>query len=417
MFTDEIYKLPLRGFEGIDLRKLLMVSVETYKFRKDLPLKKEIKRYVKSRLFDRYEYKYTENNGNKYIAFYSDWFYRQDHLKNFSDFIKEFTYFDYVIPIRLEKDKLNIGRFFKMLYYDIQYFYMLKDTDTTAHQKIDLVRILGLVRLYGQKMNRYIKMKDYQYGLVYSDSCPYENLLIQMMRKDSLDTGTLQHGLFNIRNIYQGIEFRASVADDFLAWNEYTRDLALECDVPYQKIKVLGIPRYIYPKNLSKEKTNGVFSVILGGKVLKEENERLIHFANEVAFEKGLKYFLRYHPSCLGNEYNEIVNDNYYIGNEANTESIKEMCQKSDFSLVGSGTSVVIDLIYLDHPFFEYMLDWDGGEYQKRKNYFRNLQDLLIHIKKDMNIEDSVFKYYCTTREVYDSYDAYFKSKCNGEIL
>ena len=87
------------------------------------------------------------------------------------------------------------------------------------------------------------------------------------------------------------------------------------------------------------------------------------------------------------------------------------MCEHSDFSLVGSGTSMIIDLIYLKQPFFQYYEEWDGIRYKGRENYFRNFDELKEQIKKEAIAENNeMFEYYCTTRKVKESYKDYFDS-------
>ena len=129
----------------------------------------------------------------------------------------------------------------------------------------------------------------------------------------------------------------------------------------------------------------------------------------ELSKDKNMKFFLRYHPSCGEDEYFDYIEKTNFLGVEARGESVSEMCKKSDFSLVGSGTSMVFDLIYLDQPFFEYREDWDGKEYQKRNNYFNDFQNLKLGLERGLECDGSIFKYYCTTREVYDTYNTHFQ--------
>lgn len=413
MFAEEIYDLPFKGFENIDLKKMLMGPSETFYMRKKRTREEAIREYINSRLYDRFDYEYVRKDNNQFVAVYSDMYFRQDHFKNFCGFIKEFAYFDYVIPVKLEKERLNIKRCLWMLRYDIGNFFLMKKIAMPFEERIYLIRLLGMIRLYVERMSVYIDNKGYKYGLVYSDSCPYENILVQMMKRKDMRTATLQHGYFSAHNIFKGVEFRASVSDDFLAWNEYTKDLALECGIPEEKMKVLGIPRYINEPVMQQETNDAVFSVILGGRALDEENKKLVNYANLLAEKEGMKYFLRYHPACTGTEYSNLVNEKYFVGVEERSESIKEMCGKSRFSLVGSGTSVVIDLIYLNQPFFEYKEDWDGKEYQKRSNYFGDIERLAEQVESKCSIDNSLFKYYCTTKKVKDNYGKYFESIMN----
>lgn len=404
-----IFDISFGGFENIDIEKILLILNETYD--EKVPFYKQVKKLFNSRWYDRYEYQYNERHENKFIAFYSDFYFRNDHITIFDKFIKEFPMFDYVIPVKLPNERRNWKRGFEMIKWDIHSLWQLKGCKVNFNKKLFLIRILGLSRLYSERMNNFLKRKKYLYGLVYSDSNPYENMLVQWMKKKGIYTATLQHGIFDKRGYWKGLEFRSSVADDWLVWNLYSKELAIECGISRDKIRVLGIPRYIKPVELDKKTKTGIFSVILGGKVLFEENQKLVKVANRLAKEEGLKYFLRYHPSCKGNEYDEFIDKQFIAQRDVKKETINQMCEHSDFSLVGSGTSMIIDLIYLKQPFFQYYEKWDGNRYKVRENYFRNFDELKEEIKKETITEnDEMFDYYCKTRKVKESYKNYFDS-------
>lgn len=401
----------LKGFRNWDIKKMLTVLDETYDGR--LSFREQMNKYFNSRWYDRYEYQYKRGEGNQKIAFYSDFYYRKDHLDIFTGFIKEFPEFDYVIPIRLLKEKRNIKRGFRMLKWDTNNFWRLRRIRMPFKKRLFFVRILGLAQLYYLNMEKYLMENNYLYGLVYNDSNPYENVLVQLMKQKELRTATMQHGIFDKHGFWKGLEFRTSVADDFLAWNTYTKELAMECDMAEEKIKVLGIPRYIYPVKLKEKTKKGIFCVVLGNKKLNEENCQMIAFANELAKNQNLKYFLRCHPTCKESDYDALIDEQLCLKGRGRDELVYQMCEQSDFCIVGSGTSMVIDLIYLGQPFLQYYEKWDGKEYQGRENYFRNCEELGTQaLTEVMMPKEQVFSYYCTTTEVKSSYAQYFNSLC-----
>lgn len=407
--NDSIHKIIFKEFHGLDTEKLILILEETYNKKVSLGL--QIKRFINSRWFDRYEYEYIKKQGNKLIAFYSDFYYREDHLKIFDNFIKEFPIFDYVKPIKFPKERLNLRRGFKMLKWDIHNLWQLRKIDMEFRYRIYWVRVLGLITLYYYNMRKLLDKESYTFGLVYNDSNPYENILVQFMKKKGIHTATLQHGLFDKRGYWKGIEFRSSVADDWLAWNPYSKELGIECGISEEKIKILGIPRYINPIKIDKTRESKTFSVILGEKALINENRELIEFANLLSKDYGLKYYLRYHPTCKNGEYDIFTDEEYCIPSGVGREEVSQMCEKTDFSLIGSGTSMVIDLIYLNHPFFQYYKQWDGYRFKKRDNYFRDYPELKRQMsKKESFLNEETFYYYCFTRDVRQSYAQYFDS-------
>lgn len=409
VFDETIYKLPFKGFENRDLKKILLVNIETYN--NQWTLKERRQQLISSRLFDRYEYRYSHTEGNKHIAFYSDFFYREDHKKNFTNFICEFNYFDAVIPEKLRKERFNLKRMISMLRYDIKDNRLLKKTQLAKKERLFILKCIGLVRRYSKNMNKYLKNSNYQFGLVYSDSCPYENIVVQDMKEKGIFTATLQHGIFDLHNAFKGVEWRASVSDDVLTWGTYAKKLAIECGIPDDRVKTLGIPRYIREEKPNESSDGNVFDVVLGTIVLRDENLKLVQFANQLADMIQMKYFLRYHPSCIGSEYNDYVDKKYYIVNESRNEDIKEMCERTKFVLIASGSSVVFDLIYLNKMFFEYRVQRTEREPKGRNNYFENIEELRTLVEQKPSIALDVFEYYCTTRNVKKSYDDYFKQK------
>lgn len=407
--------IELNGFQNLDISKMLIVLNETYNDK--LTFHEQISKYFNSRWFERYTYQCMEAAKNIKIAFYSDFYYRKDHLTIFNNFIKEFPDFDYVIPLRLQKEKISLGRGLRLIKWDIDNLWKIRSLKMPLKKRLFFIRVLGLIRLYYLQMEKYLNKKNYIYGLVYNDSNPYENILVLHMKQRGIYTATMQHGLFNKHGFWKGLEYRTSVADDFLAWNTYTKELAMECGVSEDKIKVLGIPRYIIPVVIEKKNVRGIFSVVLGEKALFDENRKLIKFANTLSEKQNLKYFIRFHPSCKENEYRTFIENKFCITNDRRGETVGEMCERSDFSLVGSGTSMVIDLIYLKHLFFQFYEQWEGKLYRKRKNYFRNYDELCEQVKKKEAEQNSeMFNYYCTTIDVKHTYEEYFSSfrKSNG---
>lgn len=404
------YKIHYIGFHGISIGKMLRILEETHKKDDEVSFMQHLKAYKNSRWYDRYDYRYVRRKENCLIAFYSDFYFRQDHDQIFQNFIREFPMFDYVVPVRRIKDRFNFIRGLRMTGWDLCNLWLMRNVRISFRKKLSLIRVLGLTALYYKRMSAYLHTKAYSYGLVYSDSNPYENILVQYMKRKGIYTGTLQHGLFDKRAYWRGLEYRTSVADDFLAWSEYIKDLAMECGMSEQKIKVLGIPRYIRTIKVNKEEKNHIFGVILGNREYDEENKRLIGFANRLAGDQGLKYRLRYHPNCKGDEYDRKVKEQFLVQAAKQKEEISEMCNACDFMLIGSGTSVIIDLIYLQQPFMQYSMHQDKRKSNKRNNYFHNYEELERLIQeRDALYNKEMFRYYCGTRDVKKSYAEYFK--------
>ena len=216
-----VFDILFDEFENIDIEKILLILNETYD--EKISLYVQIKKLLNSRWYERYEYQYDQKQGNKFIAFYSDLYFRNDHLTIFKNFIREFPMFDYVIPVKLPKERRNWKRGFEMIKWDIHSLWLLKRIKADFKKKLYWIRILGLTRIYNKRIDNFLDLKRYSYGLVYSDSNPYENMRIQLMKNKGIHTATLQHGIFDKNGYWKGLEFRSSVAEDWLAWNVYNQ--------------------------------------------------------------------------------------------------------------------------------------------------------------------------------------------------
>lgn len=359
-----------------------------------------LKRYFYTRFFTKYKYNYVKKNGNNMLAVYSDFYYRRDHFMVFDTFIKFFDYFNYITPVRLIHDKFDFMRGIEMIIEDFKIWNSFRKNLIFKKNWKRILINFGLAVRYRNQIYKIIKSTEYRYLMVYSDSCIYENLLVQDMKKNGVHTATLQHGKFDINGPYKGIEYLLSVADDFLAWNEWTKDLALQAGL--NNVIPLGIPRYIVHQSVRKKQT-GLFCVVLGSSQSHNENCELLMFADALSKKINKRYYLRMHPSNKNKEYLDIDKKNL-IKNETN-ESILQMCERADFCLTGSGTSMVVDMIYLKQPFFEYNVE----KQPYRDNTFSTFDELLkLALDYDGLICEKTFHYYCTTYDVKNSYDVYF---------
>jgi len=396
----------IKGFEGLDLDKILMRFIDFPK--KNITLKELAKYMWNTRFFNRFDYKYIKNEKNNMLGIYSDLYYREDHYNIFINFIKEFNFFDYIIPVK-NKDRFNLKRGIHMVISDFNIWKSLRKLDLDIYHKLWLLMRMGLVKRYSDIIFEIISEKEYEYVLVYNDSCPYENIIIQKMNQKGVYTATLQHGKFDLNGNWKGIEYKASVAKDFLAWNEWTRDLAKEAGLT--NVKVLGIPRYIKRRNINRNKIKtSLFCVILGDKASHDENLILVEMAEQLAEKLNKKFYIRFHPANINNDYTLGLNEKFYQSFEGQ-EDIFEMCEKSDFCITGSGTSMGIDLIYLGHKFYEY----NKISQKYRNNTFFSFEELLRLVKEETIINLEGFTYYCTTYDVKNSYLNYFNKIIEGE--
>lgn len=183
---------------------------------------------------------------------------------------------------------------------------------------------------------------------VFDDIFPIDNMVVQMCKNIGLKTVTFHHAIIN--GFYKYIEYRYSVADFFLAWGNYTRDVAIRNGMDENRIKVLGPinkigETEIHAKILS-ERVFGVLTRCTSGNKYVDENIEMICMANIFAHKYGYKYILRVHPSDVHiKDYLKYVDKDIYIaGNRKDT--LLDFIGKVEFNICGNTSAFAESLYY-----------------------------------------------------------------------
>lgn len=211
------------------------------------------------------------------------------------------------------------------------------------------------------------------------------NVLMQMAAAKGILTVTLQHGEYFGNAVFPeeepGPPLTASNADVFLAWDEMTRDLLLDLNVPEERIRIMGIPRYldyIRPdmKLNTRKRRFGVVSSIA-----KYEDKQMIKIACEIAEKTGWEFCIRYHPLQQGNEYDHLFSSPYYIKN-GGCGTLDQYEQQVDFSLVGRST-MLVDLVAKGARAYHYVDSRGFGAYPQKECAF-SCADEVIRMEEDL---------------------------------
>lgn len=263
-----------------------------------------------------------------------------------------------------------------------------------------------------------LNFAKYQLIVVYFDANSCSSALVQIAKQKGCDTATLMHGIFNApkehpQNIDEtGFSFTASTANHFLAWNQFSKDEAMKSGIAEHKIHIVGIPKFIGREVPPQGVPTNCFGVILGWIDNDVENKNLINIANIVAKKLGLKYYLRYHPSFLGNEYANIVTADYQ-GNLKG--SIEEYISQTDFSIVGN-SSMIIELLYLGHSAFHLHTPNILDKYENINSIsFETADQLVEKMKRSTRLNDREREYLCGPQRPEIYYNAFFEKYHNTE--
>ncbi len=294
----------------------------------------------------------------------------------------------------------------------------LRKSDLNYLRKLVLIRKLIEVLHLKRFIEKNKDITDKTVALVvFNDSLPSGNFIVQYFKKRKIKTSTLQHGIVvspreEINNVdFSGLELQNSNSDYFLAWNEFTRKEALKAGMESEKVKVLGITRCINLENkvINNQETN-VFGVVLDGEFTKENNPVLIKFAKEIAQCLGMKFIVRFHPRMDVHSYDNLLdNDNWLLEVSGINEDIYQYMKKVRFSLIANSTAY-IEMIFMHHIVYKYNSLMDKYESVKWGT-FSNIEELLNKLNsQESNLTEQSHLYHelITIPNIRESYANFF---------
>lgn len=410
--------IELKGLEGIDIKKVLnmyMISIQYPKGPADKSFIYSFFGLISTLLLKRFKFIYKQEENSDLLFVMSDRFFRPDYIKKFNHIASLIDSSDMIYPEKLKIPKLKLNELPKRIFLLFYWYYFSKDFNVSCKQRIRITTELLGTYDFLRYMDK-IDSSKYKALTVFFDAGPYENALVQQYQSKNIVTCTLQHGMFSSRREeagfeFAGIQFRCFISDYFLAWNEYTKDEMIKEGIDSNRVRVLGIPQYAgaeftVNKDRDSDKRN-IFGVILDIPSEQERNERLIKFANVLSKEFGLKYKLRYHPNAKKNEFDGILDDQFYNGFIDNSVSIYDYSREVDFTIMDS-SSVYIELILLNHTTFRYSTQDVHDKYLGiTENTFSNVEMLfslyknpeavsnnLASLTERLNVKTSILKNY-----------------------
>lgn len=377
--------------------------------------KSVLKRFKSFLIWNRYEYSYIDNNGDILFLRTPYVFQRSDYMEMCQKVSTTYDKFDYA-EIKDIKPFLNIK---KSLFYLIKMFSwrkQLKQERICCKDRI--IYYYHLIQMYNcYQFLQHIDLSKYKLGLVFYDNWIPDNAFVQCLQHRGIKTATLQHGQFIAsRDVnrweYWGAHFSNSMSDYFLAWNKYTRQEALKEGMSNDKIKLVGMPKYIdYDWVLDSKEDINVFGVMLC-KSPDEDNRKMIFIAEEIANQLGMRYYIKYHPSYCGDEYAAIVTEKNCIGVIDKRTSIQKYCALVDFTLIAN-SSAYVELLFLKQKVYRMNTGLEDLYFGIEVGVFNDTRDLLRMINNDVTVaskdEKWLYDFLCTIEKPYQKYAKFFK--------
>lgn len=407
--TVKFYKLP----DYIDMRKIIATKVaqnpvNPVNIRNSIG---SIYYFFKESLIHDKEFKYTKNPAGKFLLYYGMFNCRKDHLKNFLNFSSHFHDADICNAYFLDKTNISFFYFIKCIPLFFIWLFQMLSNRISLGEACNAIRYVQLTYQYSIKLQPIFK-KHYKFVVVYYDTSPDENYVVQEFSRLNVVTMTLQHGIFSRKNVLRTIsdtafELSESMSDYFLVWNKYTQDEAVKVGLKREKVIILGVPKFI---DISKPtqilaSRNKIFGVILNNSAFDIHNRKLIETANEISNITGYKYILRYHPQMHGNEYKILCNNNF-LSKGDNSKSIAEYATEVSFTIISS-SSVFVDLLMLKHPVYRLRVSEEDTYSTVSFNSFGSIEELneLLCSKSE---DENAFAYLCNDYNIFENYRKFF---------
>ena len=247
------------------------------------------------------------------------------------------------------------------------------------------------------EMNKKIILNRYNLCFCFYDAAPFQNFLIQYAKKHGCKTATLQHGIMlsprpgiedNLD--FAGHEFKASVSDYFLVWNEFTKSEAIKAGIDAERLKILGVSKCIGVTPPTYSPNSNIIGIFLDGKFEEHNNVPLIEIVQEWAKKNSYKCIFRYHPDYKATEYDTYL-DKSVSNTCKKTVSLYDFIKDISFCVVANST-VLFELEYFCIPFIRYS---SNDILDKFRDYpsisFTSKDDFDIAFKKMMSSEKKSF--------------------------
>lgn len=415
---NKINSKKFKGLEMYDIGSALPMMATNVYFDSKMSVKNKLWSIAKWVLFDTVEYEYLNNNSDVITIYSDERIKRTDYKKIFENVNKTLNSDTITSNVKKRKELHSFIDIIANLKKALNWLYQLRKCEMNLKNSIRV--ITDIMRIHNT--HKYINTATFSHKngiIVFCDIFPTDNIFVQFFQQRGIVTMTLQHAAFtaalkNPTNINDtGIELTYSISDYFLGWNQFTKEQAARCGMKEDKFRIVGMPQFIDNSYRPDEKNKyNCFGVILGVKEYDDVNRNVVKIAGEIAEKYRLNYYLKYHPNFQGNEYSDITNG-YCLGNFTSKDMGKYV-ESVDFSIL-SVTSMLVELVYLDHNIYRYKINPDKDKFSQIGIFnFNNLEEFSIIYNKS---QKGFFDYLCYTRHVSESYQKSIQNLLTGRSM
>ncbi len=256
-----------------------------------------------------------------------------------------------------------------------------------AHNEVLPNHLFKIIEIYDRKKEllNCVNIRKYNLLVVLYDATTSDNFFVQFFKQNGIKTATIQHGIMlaprkgledNVD--FCGIEFKNSVSDYFLAWNDFTKHEAIKSGIENDKIVVLGVAKCLGKKYKFKQKHQNRIGLLLDGIFQENNNVPMIKIVDSYCKKHHIKYIVRYHPNFNGDEYNSYISDWGCVSNK-NTPLI-QFLDDIDLCILANSTAL-FEFECFGVPFLRYgnngiqdkFRDYPCPTFYEKSGFYKNM--------------------------------------------
>jgi len=351
LYLKIMQKLSQYPFHNLDFKKIIDKKVWAIVA---LGRMERLKRAFRNVLFLHREINYCPGQGD--ILFVRQDNLRADHKRNYEKVIglfssEEVNSMDLVVNENMPNLKLLIARIINTLSTMIR---IQKCTSSSPSLGLGLVFSLAAEVVQIEDFYRIFAHCEISEKcvVVFHDASSLLNLICQGLKGTTIKTVTLQHGLYIEWN-YPGVhntDYENTCADYFFSWGPATQVL-IENYNKRSKVMNVGHPFFIgyKPKLHTKQHR---FGVVLCAVAFREDNRKLIAFAEHISQAISVPYMVKLHPADNESYYFKIPH-NHCERFLDKSVTIMDYVDLVDFSITNP-SSLLYQLLFMGHMTYKF---------------------------------------------------------------
>lgn len=281
-------------------------------------------------------------------------------------------------------------------YFIISILYLMYLFSVFMFKRVKNAFALSLEASWGAKnIKRYreiLSLETYKSVITFCDIHMNDYLLMQLAKSISIDTLTLQHGMYNYDSIacddMNALHCILSLSDKNMVWGNYSKDQFIKAGKSSEQIYLTGNPK-VGIRNFINENMNNSdeFLVVFDHPGYTFSNINMLKIANQISENMNYKYRIRLHPNNCIEDYRDIINSNCIEILEQEV-AFDHLINRYNFALCHN-TAMYFELTQLGLIIYRYRDTYFSDIDCFEKNKFSDISEFIL--KYRLNSHDDTY--------------------------